>query len=82
MEIARAPTTTPHWSHEPAHDLIGVSVFQNNNQYSLRFHIRLFHLDRLEKTVKSKLGIRGSAQNGFLLAPDAKRREAESSCPE
>jgi hypothetical protein len=57
------------WSHRPAPDLIGVSVFKNQNQFSLRFHIRNTHLDQIKNP--KTLGIRGSAQNGFILTPDS-----------
>src|SRR5205823_5834845 len=50
--------------------LIGVSVFQNQKQFSLRFHLRTSHLDKLQNP--KTLGIRGSAQNGFILTPDSK----------
>src|SRR3984893_12564669 len=58
------------WSHRPEPDLIGVSVFRNQKQFSLRFHIRSAHLDKIQNP--TVLGIRGSAQNGFILTPDGK----------
>ena len=45
-----------------------MSVFKNQNQFSLRFHIRNIHLDQIKNP--KKVGIRGSAQNGFILTPD------------
>ncbi len=66
MEVTSSSSA---WSHRPEPDLIGVSVFKNQNQFSLRFHIRNIHLDQIKnpKTV----GIRGSAQNGFILTPNS-----------
>src|SRR5207249_6796086 len=58
------------WSHRPERDLIGVSVCQNQKQFSLRFHLRTSHLDKLQNP--KTLGIRGSAHNGFILTPDSK----------
>jgi hypothetical protein len=57
------------WSYRPEPDLIGVSVFQRQNQFSLRFHLRATHLRRINNP--ETLGIRGSAQNGFILTPDS-----------
>ena len=57
------------WSNRPEPDLIGVSVFQNQKQFSLRFHLRSVHLDKIQNP--TTLGIRGSAKNGFILTPDA-----------
>src|SRR3984893_16076155 len=65
MEASAAALT---WSHRPEPDLIGVSVFQNQSQFSLRFHLRSGHLDKIQNP--KTLGIRGSAQNGFILTPD------------
>jgi hypothetical protein len=64
------PTSSLAWSHRPEPDLIGVSVFRSQNQFSLRFHIRFAHLDKIQNP--TTLGIRGSAQNGFILTPDNK----------
>ncbi len=66
MEVTSSSSS---WSYRPEPNLIGVSVFKNQNQFSLRFHIRNIHLDQIKnpKTV----GIRGSAQNGFILTPDS-----------
>ncbi len=66
---ATAALASPSWTHRPEDGLIGVSVFKNQNRFSLRFHIRYTHLDRLHKP--TTLGIRGSAQNGFILTPDS-----------
>jgi hypothetical protein len=66
MEVT---SSSPAWSHRPEPDLIGVSVFQRQNQFSLRFHLRATHLERINNP--KALGIRGSAQNGFILAPDS-----------
>ena len=64
-------TTSPlTWSHRPEPDLIGVSVFQHQNHFSLRFHLRTTHLDKIQNP--KTLSIRGSAQNGFILTPDSK----------
>ena len=62
-------SSSSSWSYRPEPNLIGVSVFKNQNQFSLRFHIRNIHLDQIKnpKTV----GIRGLAQNGFVLTPDS-----------
>jgi hypothetical protein len=60
-----------HWSRQPKPDLVGVSVCQNQHQFSLRFHLRTQHLDRLGDDAK-RIGIRGSAENGFILTPDDK----------
>ena len=57
------------WSRHPEDGMIGVSVFQNQSQFSLRFHIRSAHLDKIQNP--KTLGIRGSAQNGFILTPDS-----------
>src|SRR2546421_5982030 len=57
------------WSHHPKPELIGVSVFQTQNQFSLRFHLRAAHLQRIENP--ETVGIRGSAQNGFILTPES-----------
>src|ERR1700694_2688048 len=62
-------TSSSAWSHRPEDGLIGVSVFQNQKQFSLRFHIRIAHLDQIKNP--KTLGIRGSAQNGFILTPDS-----------
>jgi len=70
MEIARASTTTSSWSHQPDHDRIGVSIFSNHDRFSIRFHVRLFHLNKIKNP--KALGIRGSALNGFILTPDNK----------
>jgi hypothetical protein len=66
MEVT---SSSPAWSHRPEPDLIGVSVFQRQNQFSLRFHLRATHLERINNP--KALGIRGSAQNGFILTPDS-----------
>ncbi len=66
MEVTSSSST---WSHRPEPDLIGVSVFQRQNQFSLRFHLRSTHLERINKP--KTLGIRGSAQNGFILTPNS-----------
>ena len=66
MEVTSSSSA---WSHRPAPDLIGVSVFQRQNQFSLRFHLRTTHLDQINNP--KTLGIRGSAQNGFILTPDS-----------
>src|SRR6266699_7351236 len=66
MEVTSSSST---WSHRPEPDLIGVSVFKNQNQFSLRFHLRATHLERINKP--KTLGIRGSAQNGFILTPNS-----------
>src|SRR5947199_10839676 len=63
-------TSSSTWSHRPERDLIGVSVFQNQKQFSLRFHLRTPHLNKLQNP--NTLDIRGSAQNGFILTPDSK----------
>ncbi len=65
MEVTPSSSS---WSHRPEPNLIGVSVFKNQNQFSLRFHIRTTHLEQLKNP--KALGIRGSAQNGFILTPD------------
>jgi hypothetical protein len=57
------------WSHRPEPDLIGVSVFYNQKHFSLRFHLRTCHLEKLQNP--KTLGIHGSAQNGFILTPDS-----------
>jgi hypothetical protein len=66
MEVTSSSSA---WSHRPEPDLIGVSVFQRQNQFSLRFHLRATHLERINNP--KTLGIRGSAQNGFILTPDS-----------
>src|SRR5260370_30728971 len=66
MEVTSSCST---WSQRPETDLIGVSVFQRQNQFSLRFHLRSTHLERINKP--KTLGIRGSAQNGFILTPNS-----------
>ncbi len=66
MEVASSSLA---WSHRPEPDLIGVSVFQRQNQFSLRFHVRTTHLDQINNP--KTLGIRGSAQNGFILTPNS-----------
>ncbi len=66
MEVTSSSST---WSHRPEPNLIGVSVFQRQNQFSLRFHLRATHLERINKP--KTLGIRGSAQNGFILTPNS-----------
>jgi hypothetical protein len=66
MEVTSSSSA---WSHRPEPDLIGVSVFQRQNQFSLRFHLRSAHLRRINNP--KTLGIRGSAQNGFILTPDS-----------
>ena len=66
MEVTSSSST---WSHRPGPDLIGVSVFQRQNQFSLRFHLRSTDLERINNP--KTLGIRGSAQNGFILTPDS-----------
>ena len=66
MEVTSSSSA---WSHRPEPDLIGVSVFQRQNQFSLRFHLRATHLERINKP--KTLGIRGSAQNGFILTPNS-----------
>src|SRR5713226_1122567 len=66
MEVTSSSSA---WSHRPEPDLIGVSVFKNQNQFSLRFHLRATHLERINKP--TTLGIRGSAQNGFILTPNS-----------
>src|SRR3984893_5498867 len=63
-------TSSLGWSHRPEPDLIGVSVFRNQNQFSLRLHIRSAHFEKIRNP--TTLGIRGSAQNGFILTPDSK----------
>ena len=65
MEVTSSSSS---WSYRPEPNLIGVSVFKNQNQFSLRFHIRTTHLEQLKNP--KALGIRGSAQNGFILTPD------------
>src|SRR5260370_17169949 len=65
MEVTSSSSS---WSYRPEPDLIGVSVFQRQNQFSLRFHLRSTHLERINKP--KTLGIRGSAQNGFILTPN------------
>jgi hypothetical protein len=62
-------TSSSSWSRRPEPDLIGVSVFKNQNQCSLRFHLRSTHLDKIHNP--TTLGIRGSSQNGFILTPDS-----------
>jgi hypothetical protein len=62
-------TSSLTWSRHPEPNLIGVSVFQNQNHFSLRFHIRTTHLEQIKNP--KTLGIRGSAQNGFILTPDS-----------
>src|ERR1700738_171275 len=69
MEKVMEDTSSSAWSYRPEPDLIGVSVFQNQKQFSLRFHLRSAHLDKIQKP--KTLGIRGSAQNGFILTPDS-----------
>jgi hypothetical protein len=66
MEVTSSSST---WSYRPEPDLIGVSVFQHQNHFSLRFHLRTAHLDKINNP--KTLGIRGSAQNGFILTPDS-----------
>ena len=66
MEVTSSSSS---WSHRPEPNLIGVSVFKNQNQFSLRFHIRTTHLDQIKNP--KTLSIRGSAQNGFILTPDS-----------
>ncbi len=66
MEVTSSSST---WSHRPEPNLIGVSVFQRQNQFSLRFHLRATHLERINKP--KTLGIRGSAQNGFILTANS-----------
>jgi len=66
MEVTSSSSA---WSHRPEPDLIGVSVFQRQNQFSLRFHLRSTDLERINNP--KTLGIRGSAQNGFILTPDS-----------
>ena len=66
MEVTSSSSS---WSHRPEPDLVGVSVFQRQNQFSLRFHLRATHLERINKP--KTLGIRGSAQNGFILTPNS-----------
>ena len=66
MEVTSSSST---WSHRPEPDLIGVLLFQRQNQFSLRFHLRATHLERINNP--KTLGIRGSAQNGFILTPDS-----------
>jgi len=66
MEVTSSSSS---WSHRPEPDLIGVSVFQRQNQFSLRFHLRATHLERINNP--KTLGIRGSAQNGFILTPNS-----------
>src|SRR6266487_271588 len=66
MEVTSSSSS---WSHRPEPDLIGVSVFQRQNQFSLRFHLRTTHLKRINNP--KALGIRGSAQNGSILTPDS-----------
>ncbi len=66
MEVTSSSSS---WSYRPEPDLIGVSVFQRQNQFSLRFHLRSTHLERINKP--KTLGIRGSAQNGFILTPNS-----------
>src|SRR6202158_3059254 len=66
MEVTSSSSA---WSYRPEPDLIGVSVFQRQNQFSLRFHLRATHLGRINNP--ETLGIRGSAQNGFILTPDS-----------
>src|ERR1700736_2626422 len=62
-------TSSSSWSRRPEPDLIGVSVFQNQKQFSLRFHLRSTHLRKIQEP--KTLGIRGSAQNGFILTPNS-----------
>ena len=66
MEVTSSSSA---WSHRPEPDLIGVSVFKNQNQFSLRFHMRTTHLEQIKNP--KTLSIRGSAQNGFILTPDS-----------
>src|SRR5438876_9331738 len=66
MEVTSSSSS---WSYRPEPNLIGVSVFKNQNQFSLRFHLRATHLERINKP--KTLGIRGSAQNGFILTPNS-----------
>ncbi len=66
MEVTSSSSS---WSHRPEPALIGVSVFQRQNQFSLRFHLRTTHLKRINNP--KALGIRGSAQNGSILTPDS-----------
>src|SRR6266571_3143688 len=66
MEVTSSSSS---WSHRPEPDLVGVSVFQRQNQFSLRFHLRSTHLERINKP--KTLGIRGSAQNGFILTANS-----------
>ncbi len=75
MEVTSSSSA---WSHRPAPDLIGVSVFQRQNQLSLRFHLRATHLERINNP--KTLGIRGSAQNGFILTPDSETGQTIASC--
>ena len=60
MEVTSSSSS---WSYRPEPNLIGVSVFKNQNQFSLRFHIRNIHLEQLKNP--ETLGIRGSAQRHF-----------------
>jgi len=62
-------TSSSAWSRRPEPDFVGVSVFQNQNQFSLRFHLRTAHFEKLQDP--KTLSIRGSAQNGFILTPDS-----------
>ncbi len=50
MEVASSSLA---WSHRPEPDLIGVSVFQRQNQFSLRFHLRSTDLERINNPKNS-----------------------------
>ncbi len=60
MEVTSSSSS---WSYRPEPNLIGVSVFKNQNQFPLRFHIRNIHLEQLKNP--ETLGIRDSAQRHF-----------------
>src|SRR6266700_1063266 len=67
--VMEVTSSSSSWSYRPEPNLIGASVFQRQNQFSLRFHLRATHLERINNP--KTLGIRGSAQNGFILTPDS-----------
>jgi len=50
--------------------MVGLSVFSSADYYYLRFSLRPHHLQALGKP--KKIGIRGSAQDGYMLSPDNK----------
>ncbi len=57
-ESVMQTTSSLTWSRHPEPNLIGVSVFQNQNHFSLRFHIRTTHLEQIKNPKTRSIVVR------------------------